>query len=73
MWCASPSRRVTPNAPSSLAVLMQMRRALVLSDDEHRQLLEEAGVEDLSLLDPNTAKAWRIRSGSPAAASLWNG
>ncbi len=40
------------NIASSLEVLQQMRRELGISDDEHRQLLEELGVEDPSLLDP---------------------
>lgn len=36
---------------------MQMRRALVLSDDEHRQLLEELGIEDPPLLEPDTRRS----------------
>ncbi len=40
------------NAASSLEVLQQMRLSLGISDDEHRSLLEELGVEDPGLLDP---------------------
>ncbi len=41
------------NVASSLDVLQQMRRELGLSDAEHEQLLEELGVEDPDLLDPD--------------------
>jgi hypothetical protein len=45
------------NAASSLEVLQQMRRELGISDDEHQQLLEELGVEDPSLLDPQQRRS----------------
>lgn len=45
------------NAASSLEVLQQMRRELGISDDEHRQLLDELGVEDPSLLDPDQRRS----------------
>jgi CRP-like cAMP-binding protein len=45
------------NASSSLAVLGQMRRELGISDDEHRQLLEELGVEDPELLNPDKKRS----------------
>jgi hypothetical protein len=40
------------NAASSLEVLRRMRQELGISDDEHRLLLDELGVEDPTLLDP---------------------
>jgi hypothetical protein len=45
------------NGASSLEVLQQMRLELSVSDDEHRQLLEELGVEDPSLLDPDRRRS----------------
>ena len=45
------------NAASSLAVLQQMRMALGISDDEHRRLQEELGVEDPDLLDPENRRS----------------
>ncbi|MEA5474548.1 cyclic nucleotide-binding domain-containing protein [Synechococcus sp. CCY9201] len=45
------------NAASSLDVLKQMRLSLGISDDEHRQLLEELGVEDPGLLDPDSRRS----------------
>jgi len=45
------------NAASSLEVLQQMRRELGISDDEHLQLLDELGVEDPSLLDPELRRS----------------
>ncbi|MFM1799398.1 MAG: hypothetical protein RLZZ117_1676 [Cyanobacteriota bacterium] len=45
------------NASSSLAVLGRMRRELGISDDEHRQLLEELGVEDPELLNPDRMRS----------------
>lgn len=38
---------------SSLEVLQQMRYELGISDNEHQEVLEELGVEDPELLDPN--------------------
>lgn len=45
------------NAASSLEVLQRMRRELGITDDEHRQLLEELGVEDPDLLDPDRQRS----------------
>ena len=45
------------NYSSSLEVLQQMRRELGISDDEHRIVLEELGVEDPALLDPNRQRS----------------
>ncbi|MGA1304070.1 MAG: cyclic nucleotide-binding domain-containing protein [Cyanobium sp.] len=45
------------NAASSLEVLRRMRQELGISDDEHRQLLEELGVEDPALLDPDRKRS----------------
>ena len=41
------------NSSSSLEVLRQLRTELDISDSEHRNVLEELGVEDPQLLDPN--------------------
>ena len=41
------------NSSSSLEVLRQLRTELDVSDTEHRNLLEELGVEDPQLLDPS--------------------
>jgi CRP-like cAMP-binding protein len=41
------------NTSNSLEVLEQMRRELDISDDEHREVLEELGIEDPDLLNPN--------------------
>jgi hypothetical protein len=40
------------NSSSSLEVLRNLRTELELSDDEHRRILTELGVEDPDLLDP---------------------
>jgi hypothetical protein len=45
------------NAASSLEVLKQMRLSLGISDSEHRNLLEELGVEDPGLLDPDSRRS----------------
>ncbi len=45
------------NVASSLEVLRRMRQELGLSDDEHRKLLEELGVEDPQLLDPDRRRS----------------
>jgi hypothetical protein len=45
------------NVASSLDVLQQMRLELNISDDEHQQLLDELGVEDPSLLDPDSRRS----------------
>ena len=45
------------NASSSLEVLRRMRQELAISDDQHRQLLEELGVEDPELLDPDRRRS----------------
>ncbi len=41
------------NSASSLEVLRQMRQELDISDEEHRVVLEELGVEDPELLNPS--------------------
>lgn len=41
------------NYSSSLGVLKQMRQELGISDDEHQEVLEELGVEDPELLNPD--------------------
>lgn len=41
------------NSSSSLEVLRQLRLELDISDSEHRTILDELGVEDPTLLDPN--------------------
>ena len=41
------------NSASSLELLRQLRTELDISDTEHRNLLEELGVEDPQLLDPS--------------------
>jgi hypothetical protein len=40
------------NYSSSLQVLSQLRQELGIADDEHREVLEELGIEDPQLLDP---------------------
>ncbi|PSB21972.1 4Fe-4S binding protein [Phormidesmis priestleyi ULC007] len=41
------------NTSSSLEVLQQMRQELGIPDDEHREVLEELGIEDAELLNPH--------------------
>ncbi len=41
------------NYSSSLEILQQMRRELSITDDEHRLVLEELGIEDPQLLNPH--------------------
>jgi hypothetical protein len=45
------------NTASSLEVLQQMRAELDISEDEHRVVLEELGVEDPELLDPTQQRS----------------
>jgi hypothetical protein len=45
------------NVASSLEVLRRLRQELGISDDAHRQLLEELGVEDPGLLDPDQRRS----------------
>ncbi|WP_414545154.1 cyclic nucleotide-binding domain-containing protein [Nostoc sp. CCY0012] len=40
------------NYSSSLEVLQQLRQELSITDDEHREVLEELGIEDPELLNP---------------------
>ncbi|WP_232432253.1 cyclic nucleotide-binding domain-containing protein [Chamaesiphon minutus] len=40
------------NYSSSLEVLQQLRQELGITDDEHREVLEELGIEDPELLNP---------------------
>lgn len=48
------------NYSSSLEVLQQMRQELGISDDEHREVLEELGVEDPELLNPD--RKWSLEN-----------
>lgn len=48
------------NYSSSLEVLEQMRQELGISDDEHREVLEELGVEDPELLNPD--RKWSLEN-----------
>jgi hypothetical protein len=48
------------NTSSSLEVLRQMRQELSISDDEHREVLEELGVENPELLNPN--RQWSLEN-----------
>ncbi len=45
------------NYSSSLEVLQQMRQELSITDDEHRIVLEELGIEDPELLNPNRQRS----------------
>ena len=45
------------NYSSSLEVLQQMRRELSITDDEHRIVLEELGIEDPELLSPDRQRS----------------
>ena len=45
------------NYSSSLEVLQQMRQELDISDDEHRIVLEELGIEDPELLNPERQRS----------------
>jgi hypothetical protein len=45
------------NYSNSLAVLQQMRHELDISDDEHREVLEELGIEDSELLNPHRQRS----------------
>jgi CRP-like cAMP-binding protein len=45
------------NYSSSLAILQQMRQAIGITDDEHRIVLEELGIEDPELLNPNRQRS----------------
>lgn len=45
------------NTSSSLEVLKQMRSELNISNEEHRQVLEELGVEDPELLNPSKQRS----------------
>jgi len=45
------------NYSSSLEILQQMRQELGITDDEHRQVLEELGIEDPQLLNPNRQRS----------------
>ncbi len=48
------------NYSSSLEVLQQMRQELGVSDDEHRDVLEELGIEDPELLNPD--RQWTLEN-----------
>lgn len=45
------------NYSSSLEILQQMRQELGITDDEHRNVLEELGIEDPELLSPNRQRS----------------
>jgi hypothetical protein len=45
------------NYSSSLEVLQQMRQELGITDDEHRLVLEELGIEDPELLNPDRQRS----------------
>jgi hypothetical protein len=45
------------NYSSSLEILQQMRQELGITDDEHRIVLEELGIEDPELLSPNRQRS----------------
>jgi CRP-like cAMP-binding protein len=45
------------NYSSSLAVLQQLRQELGVTEDEHRQVLDELGIEDPDLLNPNRQRS----------------
>ncbi len=45
------------NYSSSLEVLQQLRQELSITDDEHRQVLEELGIEDPELLNPDRKRS----------------
>ncbi len=45
------------NYSSSLEVLQQLRQELGVTDDEHREVLEELGIEDPELLNPDRQRS----------------
>jgi CRP-like cAMP-binding protein len=45
------------NYSSSLEVLQQLRQELGITDDEHRDVLEELGIEDPELLNPDRKRS----------------
>jgi CRP-like cAMP-binding protein len=45
------------NYSSSLEILQQMRQELNITDDEHRVVLDELGIEDPELLNPNRQRS----------------
>lgn len=45
------------NYSSSLEVLLQLRQELGITDDEHREVLEELGIEDPELLNPDRQRS----------------
>ncbi len=45
------------NYASSLEVLQQLRQELGITDDEHREVLEELGIEDPELLNPDRQRS----------------
>jgi len=45
------------NYSSSLDILQQMRQELGITDDEHREVLEELGIEDPELLNPDRQRS----------------
>ena len=45
------------NYSSSLEILQQLRNELGITDDEHREVLEELGIEDPELLNPDLKRS----------------
>jgi CRP-like cAMP-binding protein len=45
------------DSSSSLEVLQQLRQELGITDDEHREVLEELGIEDPELLNPDRQRS----------------
>ena len=45
------------NYSSSLEMLQQLRQELEITDDEHREVLEELGIEDPELLNPDRQRS----------------
>lgn len=45
------------NYSTSLGVLQQLRQELGITDDEHREVLEELGIEDPELLNPDRQRS----------------
>ena len=45
------------DSSSSLEVLQQLRQELGITDDEHREVLEELGIEDPQLLNPDRQRS----------------
>lgn len=55
------------NYSSSLEILQQMRQELGITDDEHRIVMEELGIEDPELLDHDSDFARRVLESATSA------